>query len=79
MMGVGAVIGPGAATVAFMISPFFGLPVALTMFFIRSRRQLPFGPYLSMATAAVMLFYFPIYNYLRPGLLGLANLLHEFL
>jgi leader peptidase (prepilin peptidase) / N-methyltransferase len=77
MMGVGAVVGAGAATVAFLISPFFGLPVTLTMFLFRARRQLPFVPYLSMGTAAVMLFYFPIYDYLRPGLIGLANVLRE--
>jgi leader peptidase (prepilin peptidase) / N-methyltransferase len=77
MMGVGAVVGAGAATVAFLISPFFGLPLTLTMFLFRARRQLPFVPYLSMATAAVMLFYFPIYDYLRPGLIGLTNLLRE--
>jgi leader peptidase (prepilin peptidase) / N-methyltransferase len=77
MFGVGAVIGAGAATVAFLMAPFFGLPLAIGMFLFKSRRQLPYGPYLSIATAVVMLFYFPIYDYLRPGLLGLAALLRD--
>jgi leader peptidase (prepilin peptidase)/N-methyltransferase len=77
MFGVGAVTGAGAASVAFFIAPFFGLPLAIGMFLFKSRRQLPYGPYLSMATATVMLFYFPIYNYLRPGLIGLGILLRS--
>jgi leader peptidase (prepilin peptidase)/N-methyltransferase len=77
MFGVGAVIGPGAAVVSFFLSPLFGLPVALLFLLLKSRRQLPYGPYLSMATMAVMLFYFPIYDYLRPGLLGLGMILRS--
>jgi len=75
MFGVGTVIGAGAASVAFLMAPFFGLPLALGMFLLKSRRQLPYGPYLSMATAVVMLFYFPIYDYLRPGLVNLLRML----
>jgi leader peptidase (prepilin peptidase)/N-methyltransferase len=74
MAGVGAVIGFGAATVAFFLAPFFGLLVALYMLATGTRRELPYGPYLSLATAFVMLFYCPIAAYLRPGLEGLALL-----
>jgi len=77
MFGIGAVVGPSAAVVAFLIAPFFGLPLALILYFFKSRRQLPYGPYLSMGTVVVMLFYFPIYDYLRPGLLGLATILRS--
>ena len=35
------------------------------------RRELPSGPYLSMGTAFVMLFYCPIATYLAPGVAGL--------
>jgi len=34
-------------------------------------------PYLSLATVTVMLFYFPIYNYLRPGVIGLTTILRS--
>jgi leader peptidase (prepilin peptidase) / N-methyltransferase len=75
MFGVGAIIGPGAAVVAFFLAPFFGLLVAVYMLLTGTRRELPYGPYLSLATAFVLLFYCPIFDYLRPGLEGLVLLL----
>ena len=36
------------------------------------RRELPYGPYLGMASAAVMLFYCPIAAWLSPGISGLG-------
>lgn len=77
MAAVGAVLGPGPATVAFFLAPFFGIPLALVMLLRRGSRQLPFGPYLSLATATVMLFYCQIANYLAPGLSGLMMLISE--
>jgi leader peptidase (prepilin peptidase)/N-methyltransferase len=79
MFGVGAIIGAGAATVAFFIAPFFGILVALSLMMTRTRRELPYGPYLSMATGVVMIFYCPIAAYLTPGLQGLALILHNLL
>jgi leader peptidase (prepilin peptidase)/N-methyltransferase len=76
MFAVGAVLGGGAATVAFFIAPFFGIALALYLLLTRSGRQLPYGPYLSLATGFVMLFYSPIAAYLRPGLIGLMDMLH---
>jgi leader peptidase (prepilin peptidase)/N-methyltransferase len=75
MFGVGAVIGAGAATVAFYVSPFFGVLIAIYFMITRTRRELPFGPYLSLGTAFVMLYYCPIAAYLTPGLQGLMTLL----
>lgn len=74
MFGVGAVIGGGAATVAFFIAPFFGLVLAVWMLLTGKRRELPYGPYLSLGTAAVMLLYCPIERYLRDGIDGLMYL-----
>lgn len=71
MFGVGAVIGAGAATVAFFIAPFFGIVLAVWMLVSGKRRELPYGPYLSLGTAAVMLFYCPIERYLSGGIEGL--------
>jgi len=79
MFGIGAVLGAGAATVIFFLAPFFGIATAIYLFLARRRRQLPFGPYLSMAAAFVMLFYFPIYDRLRPGVIGLGYLLRHWL
>jgi prepilin signal peptidase PulO-like enzyme (type II secretory pathway) len=79
MFGVGAVIGAGAATVAFFIAPFFGIALAIYMFVVGKRRELPFGPYLALGTAFVMIYYCPIAAYLSPGLSGLAQMLMQFL
>jgi leader peptidase (prepilin peptidase) / N-methyltransferase len=75
MFGVGAIIGAGAATVAFFIAPFFGLVLALWMIATGTRRELPYGPYLSLATGFCLLFYCDIAAYLAPGMAGLMILL----
>lgn len=77
MFGVGAIVGAGAATVAFFVAPFFGLALAVYMFIVGKRRELPYGPYLSLGTAFVMIYYCPIADYLRPGLTTMAQLMHE--
>lgn len=75
MFGVGAVIGAGGAAIAFFLAPFFGILFALYALITRSRRELPYGPYLSAATTFVLLVYCPIAEYLRPGLQVLASLI----
>jgi len=78
MFAVGAVLGGGPATVAFFLAPFFGIALAIYMLLTGTRRQLPYGPYLSLATGFVMLFYGPIAAYLAPGLEGLVAILRQF-
>jgi leader peptidase (prepilin peptidase)/N-methyltransferase len=75
MFGVGTIVGAGAATVAFFVAPFFGLALAIYLFIVGKRRELPYGPYLSLATAFVMLYYCPIANYLGPGLTAMMQVL----
>ena len=77
MFGVGAVIGAGAATVAFFVAPFFGLAIAIYMLFSGKRRELPYGPYLSLGSAFVMIFYCQIADGLRPGMQGLMMMLRS--
>ena len=72
MVAVGAVLGAGPATVAFFLAPFFGILTAIYLLLAGKRRELPYGPYLSLATAFVMLFYCPIAAYFTPGLANLA-------
>src|SRR5690349_3169281 len=71
MFGVGAIVGAGAATVAFFLAPFFGILIAIYMLLTGTKREIPYGPYLSIATAAVLLFGCEILNYLTPGVMGL--------
>jgi leader peptidase (prepilin peptidase)/N-methyltransferase len=75
MAAVGAVLGPGSATVAFFLAPFFGILLVIYMLLTGKKRELPFGPYLSLATAFVMLFYCPIADYLSPGITSIGEML----
>ena len=77
MFGVGAIIGAACVTIAFFLAPFFGIGLALYMFVSGKKRELPYGPYLSMATAFVLLFCCPIKAYLAPGFAGLAIMIRE--
>jgi leader peptidase (prepilin peptidase) / N-methyltransferase len=77
MLGIGAVMGAGAATTAFFIAPFFGIALALYMFFARKKRELPYGPYLSLAAAFLMITYCPIADHLAPGFQGLGIMLRQ--
>lgn len=70
MAAVGAVLGAGASTVAFFLAPFFGLVLAIYLLAAGTKREIPYGPYLSLATAFVMLFYGPIAAWLAPGMEG---------
>ena len=75
MFGVGAVVGAGGATAAFFLAPAAALSVWVVQVILRrGRRELPFGPYLSLATAAVLLCYCPIRSYLSPAVQGLVML-----
>ncbi len=75
MFGVGAVLGAGGSTIAFFLAPFFGILYALYRWLSGQGREVPYGPFLGMASALVMLFYSPIVDYLRPGLEGLILVL----
>jgi len=79
MLAVGAILGGGASVLTFFFAPFFGLVLALYMFAVHRRRQLPYGPYLSLAAAFVMLFYFPLAAYFQPGLLNLVTMARDML
>ena len=77
MMGVGAIVGPGGATVAFFLAPAFALAIAVIRLLASGKREIPFGPYLSLATYAVLLFYTPMSDYLAPGFEGLGWTIHS--
>ncbi len=77
MFGVGAIIGAGASTVAFFIAPFFGLALALWMLVTGTRRELPYGPYLSLATGFCLLFYCDVAEHMSPGLGQIVIMLQD--
>jgi len=55
MGAAGAVIGPLFVVVAFFIAPFFGLAWASVQMFFKKIRQIPYGPFLSLAVFTVMI------------------------
>ena len=57
MGAAGAIVGAKVVFVAFFIAPFFGLGWALFQMFFRKTRQIPYGPFLSLGTFVVMIFY----------------------
>ena len=79
MLGVGAILGAGMATITFFLAPFAGIVAGMYLWITHSRRQLPYGPYLSLAAALVMLFYTPIADYLQPGLMFLLSMIRQLL
>ncbi len=57
MGAAGAVVGPIMVVIAFFIAPFFGLGWALFQMFFKEIRQIPYGPFLSIAVLTVMIFH----------------------
>jgi leader peptidase (prepilin peptidase)/N-methyltransferase len=74
MFGVGAIIGAGPAVVAFFLAPFAGMAVGIYQVLSRKKHELPYGPYLSLATAAAIIVYCPIADAFRPGLEEMGRL-----
>jgi len=71
MAAVGAVTGWIVPTLAFFIAPVFGLLWAVKLLATGKQRELPFGPWLALASCLVMLVYDGIIDIfttaLRPG------------
>ena len=55
MAAVGAMLGWTSPVIAFFLAPFMGLSWALARLLIHRTREIPYGPFLSMATVIVML------------------------
>jgi len=58
----GAVIGPLFVVIAFFLAPFFGLAWAAYQMFFQKTRQIPYGPFLSLAVFVVIIFHDQIIN-----------------
>jgi leader peptidase (prepilin peptidase)/N-methyltransferase len=75
MLGIGAVIGAAGSVIVFFLAPFIGLLFALYKLIFRGGRELPYGPFLSVATAVVILFYCRFIEYFSPSMEGLVSVL----
>ena len=63
MGAAGAVIGPLFVVMAFFIAPFFGLAWAVCQMFFKKTRQIPYGPFLSLAVLTVIILHDWILSY----------------
>ena len=75
MFCVGTVLGAGPVVIAFFMAPFFGILIALYMLLFSKQREMPYGPYLSLASGFVMIAYCPIADYFGPGLTTLIEIM----
>jgi len=62
MGAAGAVIGPVMVVIAFFVAPFFGLGWALFQMIFKKIRQIPYGPFLSLAVFTAMILHDWILN-----------------
>jgi leader peptidase (prepilin peptidase) / N-methyltransferase len=70
MGAAGAVVGPVMVVLAFFLAPFFGLAWAVTQLISKKIHQIPYGPFLSLATLMVMIFHDGILGRLSTVLYG---------
>lgn len=66
MAMVGSFLGWQAGVIIFFMAPMFALLVVAATFVFRRQRELPFGPYLSLASLTVILFWKQIWTTLEP-------------
>ena len=64
MAAAGAVTGPVSAVVAFFIAPFFGLVWGGYSMIFKKSRQIPYGPFLSLAVFLVIILHDKVLAYL---------------
>jgi len=69
LMGlIGAVLGWEAAVLTYFLAPFFGLIYGIWNLALHKDREVPYGPFLSMAAVVVMLTQSAVVEHFRPGL-----------
>lgn len=66
MMMIGTFLGWQACLLVFFLAPFAGLVVGLLQFVLRRDDVIPYGPFLCLAAAAVVVFWAPIWIWATP-------------
>lgn len=75
MFGIGCCLGAGIAGVALFPAAVVGLVFAVGRWVVRSRHEIPFGPYLAIASLAMVVLWNVFYDWVSPSLDGLRLLL----
>jgi prepilin signal peptidase PulO-like enzyme (type II secretory pathway) len=66
MMMVGTFLGWQACLVAFFLAPFAALVIGMAQFILRRDDVIPYGPFLCLASAAVVVAWAPIWMWAQP-------------
>ncbi len=66
MMMVGTFIGWQAGLIAFFLSPPAGILIGISQFVLRRDDEIPYGPFLCLASAAVVVWWSPIWLWAQP-------------
>lgn len=63
MAMVGTFVGWQSTLVIFFLAPFAGLLLAVSQWIVTGRRDIPYGPFLCVATLTIVIFWLPIWTY----------------
>jgi len=74
LAAVGAVAGWAVVSVTFFLAPFIALIWAFYLLFRSNQRELPYGPWLAVATVIVLLMYDPVMRLLEPQIAVLRTI-----
>jgi leader peptidase (prepilin peptidase) / N-methyltransferase len=66
MMMVGTFVGWQASLIAFFMAPLAGVLIGIAQFVLRRDDVIPYGPFLCVATAAVIVLWAPIWMWAKP-------------
>lgn len=79
MVAIGAVLGAAPSIVVFFLAPLCGVVIGIYKWMSKGARELPYGPYLSLAACVTILFYRYVDEYFRPHIEVLADMLWQWL
>ncbi|MCR4415438.1 MAG: A24 family peptidase [Thermoguttaceae bacterium] len=78
MAMLGAFLGWQASLMVFFLAPLAGIAIGLPMLVFRREAEIPYGPFLCLAAAAVVVFWSPLWNLVQPYFLVLGGWIPAF-
>jgi leader peptidase (prepilin peptidase)/N-methyltransferase len=77
MLGIGSVLGVWPSILVFFLAPFAGLAMGIYKWMSKGAKELPYGPYLSMAAAVTILLYRNVAEYFSPHMAVIWDILRS--
>ncbi len=75
MAMIGVYVGWQACLMIFFLAPFVAVAVSVTQWIITRRRDIPYGPYLCLATLLLVLWWSPVWENHAQPIFGLGRLI----